>query len=139
MRLIKRLQGWLDVKTDPSQRTYSLNEESLLSLNTLASQEQRITNEVTSHLIVVAKHDHKSTERFYKLWDNLSLREQEVTALICVGRTSRQIASQLNISPSTVKTHVHNLLVKFCLNDRQELRLALVDFDFKLWVSDHWK
>jgi DNA-binding CsgD family transcriptional regulator len=66
-------------------------------------------------------------------WYSLSPREQQVAALICLNYTSRQIAARLRISPETVKTHTRNLLSKFDLRTRVELRELLADWDFSAW------
>ncbi len=70
----------------------------------------------------------------YQHWESLSAREQEVTALLCLDFSTNQIANRLYLSPTTVKTHVRNILLKFSLNSREELRLALSDWDFHEWA-----
>jgi DNA-binding CsgD family transcriptional regulator len=52
----------------------------------------------------------------------LTRRERQVTALVCLRYTNRQIARQLNISPGTVRTHVRAALVKLGLPNRAVLR-----------------
>ncbi|MHC4213623.1 MAG: helix-turn-helix transcriptional regulator [Planctomycetota bacterium] len=42
----------------------------------------------------------------------LSPREFEVASLICCGQTTLEIAEYLNVKPSTVKTHIKNILIK---------------------------
>ena len=68
-----------------------------------------------------------------RCWDALSVREQEVTALSCLGYTNRQIAGRLGIAEETVKTHVKNALVKFGLHGKAELRRVLEGWDFSGW------
>jgi DNA-binding NarL/FixJ family response regulator len=48
----------------------------------------------------------------------LSMREQEVLALVGEGRQNREIASRLGISEFTVKRHVHNILGKLDVPSR---------------------
>jgi two-component system, NarL family, nitrate/nitrite response regulator NarL len=48
----------------------------------------------------------------------LSPRELEILTLIASGRTSPEIAAELEIKPSTVKTHVQNLFEKLGVSDR---------------------
>jgi two-component system nitrate/nitrite response regulator NarL len=48
----------------------------------------------------------------------LSEREAQVLALIAQGLSAPAISKQLFISPSTVKTHVQNLLEKLGVSDR---------------------
>ena len=64
-------------------------------------------------------------------WTTLSQREQEVAALICLGYTNREIAEKLVISPDTVKTHLKNILYKFDLHRKDDLRILLIDWDLE--------
>jgi DNA-binding CsgD family transcriptional regulator len=52
----------------------------------------------------------------------LTRRERQVTALVCLRYTNRQIARQLHISPGTVRTHMRAALVKLGLRNRAALR-----------------
>jgi DNA-binding CsgD family transcriptional regulator len=67
-------------------------------------------------------------------WGFLSAREQQVAALTCLNFTNRQIAARLRITPETAKTHVRNVLRKFDLHSKAELRRALADWDFSAWL-----
>ncbi|MBB6171781.1 DNA-binding CsgD family transcriptional regulator [Nocardiopsis mwathae] len=51
----------------------------------------------------------------------LSPREQEIVRLAAGGRTNREIAAMLYLSPRTVETHVANALGKLGLRSRKEL------------------
>jgi len=57
-----------------------------------------------------------------------------VAALACLNFTNRQIAARLSISPQTVKSHMRNLLLRFELHSKVELRQVLSDWDFSEWV-----
>lgn len=48
----------------------------------------------------------------------LSPREREVLALTAQGRSAREIATQLFLAPTTVKTHLQNLYEKLGVSDR---------------------
>ncbi len=50
--------------------------------------------------------------------DSLSARETEVVRLMASGATNKEIAAQLNIGESTVKTHVIHLFNKLGVKDR---------------------
>src|SRR6266567_600938 len=50
----------------------------------------------------------------------LTAREQEVLALVAIGRTNRQIAETLFISPKTATVHVSNILGKLGVRSRVE-------------------
>jgi two-component system NarL family response regulator len=48
----------------------------------------------------------------------LTAREQDVLERIVAGRSNKEIASDLNISEATVKTHINSLLGKLGVGDR---------------------
>jgi DNA-binding NarL/FixJ family response regulator len=50
--------------------------------------------------------------------DELTVREREVLELIAAGLTNGEIADELTIEASTVKTHVRRILMKLHLRDR---------------------
>ncbi|HXP14005.1 MAG TPA: response regulator transcription factor, partial [Actinomycetes bacterium] len=50
----------------------------------------------------------------------LTVREQEVLALVAMGRTNGQIAETLFISPKTATVHVSNILTKLGVRNRVE-------------------
>ena len=105
----------------------------LRSLRDLAAREQRPPEEVIAGLLNQALQERQAAEGSWKRWQTLTPREQQIAALVCLNHTSRQIAARLVISPETVKTHVGNLLRKFDLRTRQELRQALAGWDFSDW------
>ena len=51
---------------------------------------------------------------------NLTERELEVLALMVEGLNNTQIAGKLGVSPSTIKSHVSNILSKFNVASRTE-------------------
>jgi DNA-binding NarL/FixJ family response regulator len=58
--------------------------------------------------------------------NELTNREVEVLELIAQGQTNRQIADQLIVSESTVRTHLHNILDKLAVVNRvQAATIAL--------------
>jgi DNA-binding NarL/FixJ family response regulator len=67
---------------------------------------------------------------------SLTPREQEVTCLAARGQTNHQIADALVISSETVKSHIHNVLLKFGLRSKSDLRLLLLDLGIRWWQDD---
>jgi two-component system, NarL family, nitrate/nitrite response regulator NarL len=55
----------------------------------------------------------------------LTAREREIMDLAKLGRSNKQIARLLSISPATVKNHVHNVLEKLQVNRRGEAAACL--------------
>ena len=53
--------------------------------------------------------------------DRISRRELEIVQLLCKGFSNKQIARQLFISETTVKTHISNILAKLNLHDRMQI------------------
>ncbi len=56
----------------------------------------------------------------------LSPRQAQIVRLILEGNADKQIAQRLNISMTTVRTHLHRLFEKFTINDRLELTLLVL-------------
>ena len=54
-------------------------------------------------------------------WDSLTDSELTVINLIAQGATNRSVATQLHLSPHTVKTHVHNAFAKLGIASRAQL------------------
>ncbi|MCY1138657.1 response regulator transcription factor [Actinoplanes sp. Pm04-4] len=55
--------------------------------------------------------------------DPLTDREEEVLAAVARGRTNAEIASELHISLSTVKTHITALMAKLVVRNRVEIAM----------------
>ena len=113
---------------------FHADENLLQSLQTMAEREQRHTGEVASELLSSALARRQVDDSLMAHWGFLSAREQQVAALICLNFTNRQIAARLRITPETAKSHVRNVLRKFDLHSKAELRRALADWDFSAWL-----
>ena len=59
--------------------------------------------------------------------DPLTEREEEVLALVARGRTNAEIATELFVSLSTVKTHVASLMTKLGARNRVEIAMWAYD------------
>lgn len=53
--------------------------------------------------------------------DNLTRQEKNVVSLIEKGKTNKEIAIELSVSVSTVKTHVNNIYNKLGIKSREDL------------------
>ena len=58
-----------------------------------------------------------------QLADPLSPRELEVLAQLCAGKTNKQIAEALFVSPHTVKSHTVSIYAKLNVTTRTEAAL----------------
>lgn len=67
------------------------------------------------------QNNNKPLEQF-----NFSKRENEIFIILVNGKTTKEIAEELSISPETVKKHIQNILKKTNTNSRIEL-LALIN------------
>ncbi len=56
-------------------------------------------------------------------FEALTTREEEVLAVVAVGRTNAEIADELYISLSTVKTHLASLMNKLGVRNRVEMAM----------------
>lgn len=64
---------------------------------------------------------HSQQAAYQRLFSQLSAREQEVSALIIQGETSKQIAQRLFLSPRTVEAHRANIFAKLEVNSLASL------------------
>jgi DNA-binding NarL/FixJ family response regulator len=62
-------------------------------------------------------------------WDSLTNSELTVVNLIAQGVTNRSVATQLHLSPNTVKTHVRNAFAKLGINTRSQLTQLMRESD----------
>ncbi len=53
--------------------------------------------------------------------ENLTVQESKIYDLLTMKYSNKEIASELNISVSTVKTHVNNIYKKLGISSRKEL------------------
>lgn len=52
--------------------------------------------------------------------NSLTVTQQSVLGFMCKGHTNKEIAQALDIAPSTVKTHVDNILLRLGVRNRTE-------------------
>lgn len=69
--------------------------------------------------------------------DVLTKREEEVTRLVAMGHTNREIADRLSISEKTVKTHLTSIFKKVNASHRVQLALHALQRGFVLLKPLH--
>ncbi len=128
------LRDFLEIDTTPENRPFS-NQDLIANIEELAERENCSPEEIATRLLSEALQARSARDEILLCWQTLSFREQEITALTCLNLTNRQIAARLNISPETVKTHLRNILYKFGITTKQELRRLLSEWDFSNWLT----
>jgi DNA-binding NarL/FixJ family response regulator len=102
--------GFLLKRTSPEELTAAIHRvaagEALLS----PSVTRRVIDRMVSHPVLSAREDPRL--------DELTPREREVLELIASGLSNREIAAELVVEETTVKTHVKRVLAKLGVRDR---------------------
>jgi DNA-binding NarL/FixJ family response regulator len=93
-------------------------EELIAAIHTIAAGDSLLSPSVTSRVIErMAGQPSPDAERDPRL-DELTPRETEVLALVARGLSNAEVASELFIEESTVKTHFKRVLAKLGARDR---------------------
>lgn len=85
-----------------------------LSIRMKEAPEEKNVNDLDRHI--------EEQMPFYRDTYKLSNREAEVLRLVVLGKSNQEIADELFLAVGTIKTHVHNILVK----TNQENRTTLI-------------
>ncbi len=93
-------------------------EELITAIHTIAEGESLLSPSVTRTVIERMAAEPASDAAASKRLDELTAREREVLQLIARGLSNHEIAVDLFIEESTVKTHVKRILMKLRLRDR---------------------
>ena len=93
-------------------------EELLAAIHTVAAGDSLLSPSVTRTVIDCLARQPTPEIGSGRLLEELTPREREVLELIARGLSNGEIASELVIEESTVKTHVKRILMKLRLRDR---------------------
>jgi DNA-binding NarL/FixJ family response regulator len=102
--------GFLLKRTSP--------EELLAAIHTVASGDSLLSPSVTRTVIDRMAHQPMPSSGSTARLEELTPREQEVLTLVARGLSNKEIAAELVIEESTVKTHVKRVLMKLRVRDR---------------------
>ncbi len=133
MSIWRRLLSVIGLRPISAPRKYEVSESMQVTLSTLAQHEGRPEDDLIHDLLAAGLTQYYSSDVRLNQWETLSTRERDVAALVCLGYTNKEIGGKLCISPQTVKTHMRNVLIKFNLHTRSELKLSLQGWDFSAW------
>jgi RNA polymerase sigma factor (sigma-70 family) len=93
-------------------------EDLLAGIRTVAAGDALLSPSVTRRLMQEFARTTSPTDVTNRDLSRLTDREREVLVLIGQGLANREIAQQLHLGESTVKTHVKRILMKLQLRDR---------------------
>ena len=100
----------------------------IAAVRTLASGDELLLGpSITQRLVksFIDDHNYSAVGRLSlgpaTAWPMLTPRERDVLLAVADGRSNREIATELHLGYSTVKTHVSHLLTKLNVRDRAQL------------------
>ncbi|MBT8132635.1 MAG: response regulator transcription factor [Gammaproteobacteria bacterium] len=100
----------------------SAREELVSAVRTLASNEAYLSPAIAYHIVDAIKGNSPEDVGL----ERLTVREREVLRMISNGMSTKQIASELGVSPKTVSTHREHMMNKLDIHSVAELtRFAL--------------
>lgn len=120
----------------PARLSFHADEDLLCALDEIAERENRRTAEIAHELLTTALIQRLTEDIHAKHLEALSPRERQVAGWIVRGYTDRQIAATLGVSPATIKVHVRNILHKFDVRNREELRRAFSHQDLEALLRE---
>jgi len=112
-------------------------EELLSAIHTVAAGDSLLSPSVTRTVIDRMARQPAPDAASDRLFDELTPREREVLELIARGLSNGEIATDLFIEESTVKTHVKRILMKLRLRDRIQAVIFAYENGLTLPGGDH--
>jgi len=79
--------------------------------------ETRISPELVGTIVNFVRNNDNFNKHSF---DALTMREKEILNTIAKGKTNKEIAFELSISPNTVKNHVKSILSKLSIHSRSQ-------------------
>ena len=134
MSIWRKLLSVIGLRPISAPRKYQVSESMQVTLTTLSQHEGRPEDDLVQDLLAAGLTHYYESEDLWRKWRSITPREQDVAALACLGFSNREIATRLHISPNTVKSRLQNVLRKFNLHNRADLRVMLADWDFSGWL-----
>ena len=98
--------------------------ELLAAIRVVAAGDALLAPSVTRRLIAEFTRHPASDRQQTPLPDGVTGRERDVLTLVGLGLSNTEVATRLNVSLSTAKTHIGRLLMKLGARDRAQLVIA---------------
>ncbi len=130
------LKQFLKRRKQNKSHVFLRDEQVAVRVEKIAISQRREEQEIYDEIIAAGMKAVQDKETYAAIWDTLSPREQQVTALTCLGYSSYEMADVLGVSYETVRTHSKHVYAKFGVN-RKQLRLALRDWNFQEWLENN--
>lgn len=111
--------GFLLKDTDPARL--------IEAIRRVAAGESILGSDVTRTLIDVATHSPAADDAARQAVARLSAREREAAILMAQGLTNAQIASRMNLSLASVKTHLAAVFAKLDVDNRVSASVLIRD------------
>lgn len=99
-------------------------EELIRAVRSVACGDAVLTPAVTKMVLDLAKVQVATPLKSFEVLADLSTRELEVLKLLARGLSNAELATELFVSESTIKTHISHLLSKLGLRDRVQAVIA---------------
>lgn len=87
---------------------------------------RKLFAEVLTHLLAQVQ-VHAAVRHHEEGGERMTERQREIAACVARGMSNKQIGRQLGISPTTVKTHLHNIFERVGVGGRTLLALRAMD------------
>jgi DNA-binding NarL/FixJ family response regulator len=84
----------------------------------LAQRKGWSERDVLIDLTQLGKEQLHNAKKMVELWRTLSVREQEVVALVCMGLRNYEIAQTMSITYGTATSHLKSVFKKLNLHER---------------------
>jgi DNA-binding CsgD family transcriptional regulator len=120
------------------KRAFPLDDQLFEAVQRLSEQDGRPPEELAADLVAIALAQREQLGIALEHWQALTLREQQIAAMVCLNYTDPQMAARLRITANTVRSHVRKLLSKFQVQTRSGLRMLLSEsagWDFAAWEA----
>lgn len=127
--IMRDIKTWLR-----RRRIFAMDVDAYENLRLIAARRQQTPEDAAAQVFEQIAQEHDVQVWAMDCWEQLSPRQRQIAAYVCRSDSTRQIAAQLNISQTTVKSHVEIILRKFNVPNRIALRQLLAPWDLRRYL-----